>query len=291
MNTIPIEYPSPNPDYELIDSGNGEKLEQFHGYNIIRPDPRVLWETSAPVHVWQKADAVFVRNTPESGTWNSKKNPPTPWHFHHADYTFLLRPTNFKHVGIFPEQAVNWQWLETIVKNRTPNLLNLFAYTGAATVIAAKTGAFVTHVDSVKSTIAWAKENSKINLVSPSAIRWIQDDAHTFVLREIKRGKTYDGIIMDPPRFGRGTRGEVWKLEHDLPKLLRSVKHILSASPLFILINAYTANISAIVLYRLLAELMGNTRGLLTFGELALKESSSGRLLPQGIFSRWQQPD
>jgi len=287
MDTIQIEYPTNLPDYALLDSGDGEKLEVFSGYTVIRPDPRALWYKSQE-QLWDSADARFIRTTSDSGSWNIKKTPPHPWNFHYKDSSFLLRPTDFKHVGIFPEQAVNWNWMSGVIGKRAPSILNLFAYTGASTVIAAKNNAFVTHVDSVKSTISWANENCKLNNIPADRVRWIEDDAYKFVVREEKRGKTYDAIIMDPPRFGRGSKGEIWKLENDLPKLLSACKQILSPNPLFVLINAYTADLSSLVLSHLMHDVMKGFTGAITFGELATKESSSDRLLPQGIFARWQ---
>ncbi|MCJ7826347.1 class I SAM-dependent methyltransferase [Patescibacteria group bacterium] len=309
MDTIQIEYPTKLPDYALLDSGDGEKLETFSGYTVIRPDPRALWQKSQKEEMWNTADARYIRTSSEYGSWNIKRTPPDPWHFHYKDYSFLLHPTDFKHVGIFPEQAVNWEWMTTQINRCHPELvegsriptqdscwssshplhiLNLFAYTGAATVIAAKTGAFVTHVDSVKSTISWANENVRLNKIPTDRVRWIEDDAYKFVTREAKREQQYDAIIMDPPRFGRGAKGEVWKLEEDLPKLLLACKQILSPNPLFVLINAYTADLSSLVLSHLMHDLMKEFDGTITFGELATKEASTDRLLPQGVFTRWQ---
>jgi len=288
MNTIRIEYPDSLSDYELLDSGDGEKLEKFSGYMIIRPDPRALWQKSSPVSLWDQKKAEFLRSGSKGGTWKTHTPPPQPWHFHYKNCAFILRPTDFKHVGIFPEQAVNWDWMTGIIGKKNPSILNLFAYTGGATVIAAKNGSFVTHVDSVKHTISWAHDNYKQNDIDPRHVRWIEDDAYKFVVREKKRGKSYDGIIMDPPRFGRGAKGEIWKLEYDLPKLLIACRQILSPHPLFLLINAYTADLSSLVLQNLMEGLMKNQKGIITSGELATKESTSGRLLPQGIFARWQ---
>jgi len=291
MNTIQIEYPSNLPDYSLLDSGNGEKLETFGGYTIIRPDPRAIWQKSV-THLWDQKQAEFIRTGPEGGTWKTYVQPPKRWLFHYQKVTFLLRPTDFKHVGIFPEQAVNWYWMTKIIDSRVHqpiNILNLFAYTGGATVVAAKHGAHVTHVDSSKSTIDWAHENFNLNNIDTTRVRWIEDDAYKFVLREQKRGKIYDAVIMDPPRFGRGSKGEIWKLDEGLPKLLMEVKKILSPESAFVLINAYTADLSSLVLKHLMEELMKDALGTVSFGELATKETSSNRLLPQGIFSRWQR--
>jgi len=288
MDTIQIEYPTKLPDYALLDSGDGEKLETFSGYTVIRPDPRALWQKSQEEKMWNTADSRYIRTSSECGSWNIKRTPPDPWRFRYKDYSFLLRPTDFKHVGIFPEQAVNWEWMEGVIKGKQPSILNLFAYTGGATAVAAKNNAFVTHVDSVKSTISWANENCRLNNIPPNRVRWIEDDAYKFVTREAKRGKTYDGLIMDPPRFGRGSKGEVWKLEEDLPKLLLTCKSILVKKPLFVLINAYTADLSSLVLCHMMHDLMKGCDGIITFGELATKEASTDRLLPQGIFARWQ---
>lgn len=266
MNTINIEYPTQWKDYELIDSGQGQKLERFAMYTFARTDPRALWHKRAP------------------DQWNSADEPPQrPWNISYKHLTFLLRTTEFKHVGVFPEQAVNWDWI--VSRSGELNILNLFAYTGGATLAAAASGARVTHVDSVKSTIAWARENVVASNLRNAPIRWIEEDAYKFVLREGRRGNTYDAIIMDPPRFGRGSKGEVWKIEEDLPKLLRACGAIISKKPSFILINAYTADLSSLVLHHMLADLMHN--GDIQFGELALKESLGGRLLPNGIFARW----
>ena len=267
MITIKIEYPTQWKDYELIDSGEGQKLERFASYTIVRTDPRALWHKRA------------------QDEWNNVKEPPThPWNISYKHLTFLLRTTVFKHVGVFPEQAVNWDWVAS--RSSELNILNLFAYTGGATLAAASSGARVTHVDSVKSTIAWARENAQASGLGRAPIRWIEEDAYKYVLREGRRGNTYDAIIMDPPRFGRGSKGEVWKIEEDLPKLLDACKTILSPKPAFFLINAYTTDLSSLVLHHLMNDLFDKN---MEFGELALKESTGGRLLPCGIFARWSR--
>lgn len=288
MTSIPILIPDDWNDYELIDTGGSMKLECFGEYIISRPDPRAIWKTQKPPAVWDTAHAQYIRSTKTEGRWQIKTPPPSPWLIHYRDMTFLLEPTAFKHIGIFPEQAVNWVWLENIIANQPLNILNLFAYTGAATVAAARVGARVTHLDSVKSAITWAHENARLNHITEKQIRWIKDDAMKFVLREAKRGNSYDGIILDPPRFGRGTKGEIWKLLDDLPRLLEACVSILSPRARFLLVNAYTADISAVALGQLVSSITKNLGGIITYGELALKESGTNRLLPSGIFARWE---
>lgn len=288
MTSIPILIPDSWTDYELLDSGNGMKLERFNMYVVARPDPRAVWKPQKSSQIWNTAHAQYVRSTKTEGRWQIKIPPPPLWLIRYRTMTFLLKPTAFKHIGIFPEQAVNWVWLENIIAKQPINILNLFAYTGAATVAAARAGARVTHLDSLKSAITWAHENARLNNVIEKQIRWIEDDAMKFVLREAKRGNMYDGIILDPPRFGRGTKGEVWKLLDDLPRLLEACVSILSPNPKFLLVNAYTADISAVTLGQLVSSVLSNRGGLVTSGELALKESESDRLLPSGIFARWE---
>lgn len=287
MTSIPILIPDDWNDYELIDSGNGMKLERFSAYVVARPDPRAVWKPQKSSQVWNTAHAQYIRSTKTEGHWQIKISPPSPWLIRYRDMTFLLKPTAFKHIGIFPEQAVNWVWLENIIVKQPLNILNLFAYTGVATVAAARAGTRVTHLDSVKSAITWAHENAKLNKLDKDHIRWIEDDAIKFVAREAKRGSTYDGIILDPPRFGRGSKGEVWKLLDDLPRLLEACASILSPRARFLLVNAYTADISAIALGQLVSSALASRGGSISYGELALKESGTDRLLPSGIFARW----
>ncbi|MFH0749463.1 MAG: class I SAM-dependent methyltransferase [Candidatus Gottesmanbacteria bacterium] len=288
MNAIPTAHADDWIEYALLDSGDGEKLETFGNYTMIRPDPRAIWKPSQPSSLWENADAHFIRTDSDRGEWKIKRQPPTPWTIRYHDMQFVLHPTDFKHVGIFPEQAVNWSWMQSII---TPNIsvLNLFGYTGAATVAACTTGAHVTHVDSSKPSITWAHENCIKNNIDEKQTRWIAEDAVKFVVREANRGNTYDGIILDPPRFGRGAKGEVWKLADDLPILLPAIKHILSPKATFILLNAYTADLSAIALYNIMKSIFSPIGGKLTFGELTTKEKSTDRLLPQGSFVRWQK--
>jgi len=281
------QYPDDWPDYELIDTGDGEKLERIGGYTVIRPDPRIIWDKKATSVIWQKADAVYIRTSSTEGHWQIKTAPPREWRLNYRNLTFILRPTEFKHIGVFPEQAVNWDWVTKVV-NRNYKILNLFAYTGGSTMAAAAAGAEVTHVDSIKNSVSWANENVRASGLSGKHIRWITDDAYKFVVREGKRGSKYDGVIMDPPRFGRGPKGEVWKLEHDLPKLLSAVKKIMTQEPAFFLVNAYTADISPTALENAIRCILPE-KGTIESGELALRESYAKRLVPNGIFARWSK--
>lgn len=264
MQLPTVAYSTDWKDYELIDSGDGMKTERFGPYTVVRTDPRAIWK-------------------PHASHRNSDKLPPE-WNISYKHLTFILKPTQFKHVGVFPEQAVNWNWLTSVINGQNVKVLNLFAYTGGATLASAAAGAQVTHVDSVKSAINWANENVAASGLKGAPVRWIEEDAMKFVLREAKRGNTYDGVILDPPRFGRGSKGEVWKIEEDLPKLLSAIAALLP-KPKFIVLNAYTADLSPFVLHHLLADIVGDEH--IEFGELALMESSAGRLLPSGIFARW----
>ena len=286
--SIPIIFPTDWKDYELIDSGEGAKLERFGSYTISRPDPRAIWKRNAPLTIWESADAQYVRSSKEAGDWKIKKAPPSDWHISYDDLVFQLKPTSFKHVGVFPEQAVNWQWItEKLYSKPKSSVLNLFAYTGGATLAAAKAGAHVTHVDSSQSSINWAKENATASGLKEAPIRWILDDVTKFVSREIRRGNAYDAIILDPPRFGRGTKGEIWKIEDDLAPLLTLCKQLLSPKPFFVLLNAYTADLSPIVIDNVINDMMANTKGFIETFELTIQDSTSKRLLPHGITSRW----
>lgn len=287
MLAIPVFYPQDWKDYELIDSGGGAKLERFATYTVARPDPRAIWERKGNPSLWNEADATYERTDPKSGDWDIRRVTPENWRIRYDSLVFTLKPTSFKHVGVFPEQAPNWRWIRERIGQAKPRVLNLFAYTGGATLAAAAAGAQVTHVDSVKSAIVWTKENAAASGLTNRPIRWIEEDAYKFVLREGRRGAAYDALIMDPPRFGRGSKGEVWKIEEDLPKLLAACKTILSPTPLFVLLNAYTADLSSLVLRHLIADFAKSLGGMLEAGELAIKETSAGRLLPSGIFARW----
>jgi 23S rRNA (cytosine1962-C5)-methyltransferase len=283
MNNVNILTPNNWRDYELIDSGGERKLERLGQYTVIRPDPRAIWNPMLTDEKWKAADATFVQRD-ENDEWQFKNSPPTPWEISFEKLRFQLRTTNFKHLGVFPEQAVNWEWLaERATKG--VKVLNLFAYTGGATEACALAGAHVTHVDSSRPSMMWASDNMKLAGVDKDLVRWIQDDAMKFVQREIRRGVKYDGIIMDPPRFGRGANGEIWKLEDNLPELVWATKQILSDSPLFFLINAYTADLSPLALKNLLEDVL---KSQVESGELGLKQSAGERILPAGIFARWR---
>jgi len=288
----------PSADYELIDSGAGEKLERFGSYILSRPDPQALWKKLLPESQWQKAHARFAR-TPSNGRAGGKKpewiiseNLPKKWTIEIVGMKFFIRPTSFKHTGIFPEQSENWQWVKAVIEknknNRKIKVLNLFGYTGGATLAALSAGADVTHIDGSKVAMTWAKENVQLNGLVDKPVRWILDDATTFVKREIKRGNHYDAIIMDPPTFGRGPQGEIWKLEDHFVELLDECKKVLSDNPLFFIINGYASGYSAQAYGNALSEIMSQWKGYMTIGELGIQESNKQRLLPAGIFARWE---
>lgn len=284
----------PQKDYELIDSGEEEKLERYGDIILARPDPQALWKKTNPA-AWSQAHGVFTRTT-EKASWNMKAGTPESWKITLADLTFVISPTAFKHTGVFPEQAPNWNWIREKITSRTKgsqkvSVLNLFGYTGGATLAAAQAGADVVHVDGSKSAIAWAKDNAAASGLADKPIRWILDDVRKFVAREIKRGSKYDAIIMDPPAFGHGAKKELWKIEEHLPELLSMCRQLLSNNPLFFLVNGYAAGYSAIAYGNNLADIFNTSDttqgGTIEIGELAIAQSGSERLLPCGIFARW----
>jgi len=302
-------------DYELIDSGEGEKLERFGKIFLSRPDPQALWKKKLPPAEWKKADALFdtqVVTKNERGDWKLKVTVPDRWEILFADLKFYIKPTAFKHVGIFPEQAPNWDWMRKVIKEyRIQNegikgegdektdieVLNLFAYTGGASLACAQAGAKVVHVDGSKVALTWARDNAELSGLKDQPIRWILDDARAFVKREIKRGRKYHGIIMDPPAFGHGPQNEVWKIEDDFLKLVEECISLLTDKPLFFLINGYSAGYSAVAYRNNLLPLVEKFGGNVEIGELAIQESAKEktgntiqeevRLLPCGIFARW----
>ena len=231
-------------DYEVLDTGNGEKLERWGDYLLVRPDPQVIWNSPRRHPGWSKKNGHYHRSSKGGGEWEFF-NLPQEWSIHYRDLTFRLKPFSFKHTGLFPEQAVNWDWFSDIIRksNRPLKVLNLFAYTGGATLSAAKAGASVTHVDASKGMVSWAKENAAASGLSDAPIRWLVDDCVKFVEREIRRGNTYDGIIMDPPSYGRGPKGEIWKIEESIFPFVQLCTQLLSRDARFFLINSYTTGL------------------------------------------------
>lgn len=282
-------------DYELVDSGEGKKLERYGSYFLVRPDPEAIWLKNQSDEVWAKAELKFIRNEHHT-KWIIKEGVPKSWNISYGDLTFSIKPTSFKHTGLFPEQLPNWQWTEKIItdckllitnKEKKPTVLNLFAYTGGATLACARAGAEVCHVDGSKTAVAWARENAELSGLKDAPIRWIVEDVLIFLKREIKRGHRYDAIIMDPPSFGHGPKDELWKIEEHFIELVKLCKEILSDKPLFVLINGYTAGYSPIAYQNNLIDMMKEHKGNIEIGELVIKESNSERLLPCGIFARW----
>lgn len=277
-----------NQNYELIDSGNGRKLERFGKYTLIRRESQAIWKPGKP-ELWESADCEYIRTNEKFGEWKiNNQKLPHEWEFNQGNIVMKLKLTPFGHVGVFPELSEQWSWLTNLIhKNNTPpKVLSLFSYTGAATLGAAAAGASVTHVDASKPAITWAVENQKLSKLENSPIRWIADDALKFVKREERRGIKYDGIIMDPPKFGRGPKGEVWQFEDDIPELLDACKPILSESPLFFLLTAYTVPVSPISLGNITSQIVPESG--IEYGELSI-EDSQGKLLPTSIFSRWSK--
>ena len=275
--------------YKLIDSGDGEKLERFGSTVLARPDPQALWRKHLPESQWKAADGYFTR-TEAGGDWKYKKEKPDKWQIEHGGLKFLINPTSFKHTGIFPEQAVNWDWMRDVLKgNEGADVLNLFGYTGGASLACAQVGAKVVHIDGSKSAIAWARENAELSGLVDKPIRWILEDARIFVGREVKRGNKYDGIIMDPPAFGHGANKEVWKIEEDFLPLVEDCIKLLKDKPLFFIINGYSAGYSAIAYRNVLQVLVEKFGGSIEIGELTLEETVTKRLLPCGIFARWRR--
>lgn len=272
-------------NYKLIDSGDGRRLEQFGDYILDRPDPEVLWKKALPESGWQKASAVFKDG------WIQKISIPAKWVLNHNDVKFYAKLAPFKHTGVFPEQSGQWDYVYKKVKSNEQevSVLNLFAYTGIASLFAAKAGAKVTHVDASKPAITWASENRDLNLMQYAPIRWIVDDVIKFTERESKRGNKYDAIIMDPPVYGHAPNGETWNFNKDFPILLENCRKILSKNPLFILVNAYAISSSSITLANTLQGAFDDLKGTVENGELTLKEESAGRLLSTGIWAKWSR--
>ena len=276
-------------DYEVIDTSSGEKLERWGDYMLVRPDPQVIWNTEKKHFGWKKFNGHYHRSNKGGGEWEFK-NLPEEWTINYKELTFNLKPFSFKHTGLFPEQATNWDWFSSLIKeaNRPIKVLNLFAYTGGATVSAAKAGASVTHVDASKGMVGWAKENAASSGLSDAPIRYLVDDCVKFVEREIRRGNKYDAIIMDPPSYGRGPKGEIWKIEESVFPFIKLSAQLLSDEPLFFLINSYTTGLQPAVLsYMLHTVLDPIHKGSVEAQEIGLPVKSNGLVLPCGASGRW----
>ncbi len=283
-------------DYQLLDSGHQRRLEQFGAYILSRPDPQCLWEPGLPPGEWNKADAVFSESKGK-GMWRPSHFMPENWKIHYKDLRFSAKLTPFKHTGVFPEQHLHWDWMEEKIKDDKSKIkigdklkvLNLFGYTGIASLVCAANGANVTHVDASYPTIGWARDNQDLSNLSDKPVRWIMDDCLKFVQREVRRGVKYDGIIMDPPVFGHGPKGERWEFSENFPELIKACQQVLSEKPVFVLINAYAVSASYIMLQNVLEDMMQKYSGKIEAGELALQEKTRKRLLSTGIFARWSK--
>ncbi len=272
-------------DYCLIDTSKGERLERWGDITLIRPDPQIIWENPSPAKEWSTAHAKYNRSNKGGGAWDYRKKFDESWNIKYGDLTFMVKPTGFKHTGLFPEQAVNWDYCDNLIRNagREINVLNLFAYTGGATLACANAGARVCHLDAVKGMVDWAKENARLSGLSDKPIRWIVDDAMKFLGREIRRGNKYDGIILDPPSYGRGTNGEMWKLEDCIFELMQRCTAVLSDKPLFILLNSYTTGLSPSVMAYLLRMTVGQKYDIdVNAEEIALPVQKTGLAIPCG---------
>jgi 23S rRNA (cytosine1962-C5)-methyltransferase len=279
-------------DYQLLAMGDGLKLERWGDVALVRPDPQIIWPQNGK-RAWDHWDGFYHRSDTGGGHWEFRRPLPESWTIRYGDLTFKIRPTDFKHTGLFPEQAANWDWCGGKIRSaretgREVSVLNLFGYTGAASLACAGAGASVCHVDASKGAVQWCRENASLSGLTASPIRYIVEDCLKFVSRESRRGRRYDAIIMDPPAYGRGTSGEMWKLEVHLWRLLVECRGILSENPLFFLINSYTSNLSPLVLGSLLSELLSERGGKITVGELGLRSQGDGKILPCGIFGRWE---
>ena len=278
-------------DYEILDMANGEKLERWGNVTLVRPDPQIIWKQKSFPNNWKQINAVYNRSKTGGGSWNYKKQMPKAWQIKYKNLTFNIKPMGFKHTGLFPEQAVNWDWMINKIKSekREIKVLNLFAYTGGATVACASAGASVCHVDSSKGMTTWAKENIESSGLKDRPVRFIVDDVVKFVNREIRRGNKYDAIIMDPPSYGRGANGEVWQFENNIYDLVELCTKVLSDNPLFFLINSYTTGISSKVLENILNLTVNKEHnGKVSSGEIGLPMENSKLVLPCGIYGRWE---
>ena len=277
-------------DYEILDMANGEKLEKWGNIVLVRPDPQIIWKDKSFPKLWNSYNAKYNRSKTGGGSWEYKTRLPENWQIKYSGLTFNIKPMGFKHTGLFPEQAFNWDWMIDKIKssNREIKVLNLFAYTGGASVACLLAGASVCHVDSSKGMVSWAKENVLSSGLQDKHIRYIVDDVQKFLEREIRRGNKYDAIIMDPPSYGRGTKGEVWQFEENVFDLVKKSVEVLSEKPLFVLINSYTTGISSTVLENIL-RLNLKKGGEFSSGEIGLPMKNSKLILPCGIYARWEE--
>jgi 23S rRNA (cytosine1962-C5)-methyltransferase len=290
MPTIELFSSTDWEDYELLDSGNSLKLERFGPYKFVRQEHQAGWKPAFSPKEWERADAIFLPTSDESGgKWQFNRQVKPHWEMHYGDLTFMARASNSRHLGVFPEQAAHWDWIreQIATKHKPVNVLNLFGYTGLASLAAVKAGASVTHLDASKKSVQYAKENQLLSNLGNKPIRWIIDDAVKFVVREARRGVHYDGVILDPPKFGRGPKGEVWEFFKMLPYLLQEIRPALAPKPLFLVITAYAIRASALSLHYSIQEMMKSYQGTLSSGELVLIEKSAGRILSMAITSRW----
>ena len=277
-------------DYELLDSGDGLKLERFGPYRFARPEAQAIWKRGGPESAWRDVHGVFQPTSEESGGhWSLKKPVDEKWVMSYGGIKFWAMTTPGRHLGVFPEVAAHWDWYSELIEKagRPIKVLNLFGYTGIASLIAAKAGAQVTHLDASKKSVTWARDNQKLSGLEQKPIRWIVDDALGFVEREGRRGAKYDGIILDPPKFGRGPKGEVWEVYQSLPEILQACRGILNEAPLFVIMTVYAVKLPAIHAHAALAEMLQGFGGSLECGELVTQEKSGGRLLSQAVFARW----
>lgn len=287
-----MRYTSDWKDYELLDCSSGERLERWGNVTLIRPDPQVIWKTPKKHPAWRRADAVYHRSSSGGGNWEIKNKIPSFWSIDYGDLSFNVKTMGFKHTGIFPEQAVNWDYTAELIKNagRPVKVLNLFAYTGGATVACLKAGAEVVHVDASKGMVQWAKENAVASGVADRKVRWIVDDCVKFVQREIRRGNKYDIIIMDPPSYGRGPGGEIWKLENEVYSFVELCSQVLSDNPIMVLINSYTTGLSpAVMQYILGALIKPKFGGVAESDEIGLPVTQTGMILPCGASAIWHK--
>ncbi|MCD7742391.1 MAG: class I SAM-dependent methyltransferase [Ruminococcus sp.] len=280
-------------DYKIIDTSGGEKLERWGGITLVRPDPQVIWHSEHKTDLWKRADAVYHRSSKGGGEWEFRRKFPESWNIEYGELRFVIRPTGFKHTGLFPEQAVNWDFMSDRIRTakasgREIKVLNLFAYTGGATLACANAGASVTHVDASKGMVSWARDNAEASALADRPIRWLVDDCEKFVKREIRRGNRYDGIVMDPPSYGRGPGGEIWKLEDCIFDLVKLCTEVLSEDPIFFLLNSYTTGLSPSVMAYILSETVGERfGGQVQADEIGLPVELSKSPFPCGSTAIW----